>query len=76
MRAPLYLPARRSKRLARRFSAMQTAAYCRRKVEEMEALAAKSPVTREQYLEMAAKWSRLELESARVERLRRGQESS
>jgi hypothetical protein len=55
---------------------MQTAAYCRRKVLEMEALAKKSPVTRGQYLEMAETWGRLELESAQAERLERGPEET
>ena len=46
---------------------MQTAKNCRRKVTEMNALAAKSPALREQFLQMAEVWKRLERESAQAE---------
>jgi hypothetical protein len=46
---------------------MQTAKDCRRKVAEMNALAARSPALREQFLQMAEVWERLERESARAE---------
>ena len=46
---------------------MQTAKNCRRKVTEMNALAAKSPALREQFLQMAEVWKSLERESAEAE---------
>jgi hypothetical protein len=46
---------------------MRTAEDCRRKAAEMQALAARSPVRREQYLQMADVWMRLERESAEAE---------
>jgi hypothetical protein len=46
---------------------MRTAEDCRRQVAEMNARAAKSPVRREQYLQMAQLWRQLEEESARAE---------
>jgi hypothetical protein len=46
---------------------MRTAEECRRQAAEMKALAAKSPVMREQFLLMAQAWTELEQESARAE---------
>jgi NAD-dependent oxidoreductase involved in siderophore biosynthesis len=46
---------------------MRTAEDCRRQVTKMNMLAAKSPVLREQYLQMAQLWERLGRESAQAE---------
>jgi hypothetical protein len=48
---------------------MLTAKECRRFATEMSVRAAKSPVTREQFLQMAAAWTQLEYESAKAEGL-------
>ncbi len=52
---------------------MRTAEDCRRKADEMHALAARSPALSEHYLDMANEWRRLEQVSAEAERVARSQ---